>query len=116
MTEIEVIKEERKRFLKDYFEEGDALTSDDPVKEIMRQARNISGVGIFKRVGESPKLASLLLDIDIPLRRWSKRDIGKVKSVRTRGYSLKKLASTLGRSPSSVYSLISRLKKKGEIK
>ena len=93
----------------------------DPIKETMSQFRELGrNFGTFNMLGTDPMAAKLLLEThtDIkpkPVRRWTRADIGKVKSARTRGAKLSRLASTLGRTPNAVYKLVSRLKRKGEI-
>tara|TARA_Y100000296_G_C5170530_1_gene257036 strand:+ start:1868 stop:2221 length:354 start_codon:yes stop_codon:yes gene_type:complete len=114
-TKEDVIEEEGKRLLGDYFNEGDIKSAEDPIKEMMKQARKTRGFGILEEIGRSPKLASQLLGVPLKARRWSRADIGKVKSARTRGASLVKLSRTLGRTANSTYKLIGRLKKKGEV-
>jgi len=115
MTEKEIIEEEGERLLEDYFDTKKIEEADDPFREVMNQASNLRGFGILEKISKDPKLASELLGRELPPRPWSGADIGKVKSLRTRGGNLSKLASTLGRTPSSLYSLVSRLIKKGEI-
>lgn len=108
--------EERERLLS-YFDFDKITNSDSPAKEAMRQARDKNGWGIFEKLSKDPHLARGLTGIPMSPKemKWSKKDIGKVKSVRTRGASLVKLSATLGRTPNAVYRLIYRLKKKGEV-
>lgn len=122
MTAIEIIEEERDRLMAYVLQKKGirSVTSlfdePDPIREVMRQARSIRGYGIFDKIGKSPRLASKLLNVPLTARKWSRSDIGKVKSLRSRRGNLKKLAYTLGRTPNSVYKLIGRLKVKGEVK
>ena len=115
-TADDVIAEEQERLLF-YFDFEKIVGSKTPTKETMRQARDEKVGGIFEMIGNDPRLAQAMTGILTPKSesKWTKVDVGKVKSVRTRGASLVKLAATLGRTPNALYRLIYRMKKKGKI-